>query len=488
VISGRADLKNSNCKNGLRSRRRRRLREARWFTGFALALVGLAWVGPSESASPAASGPVVKATVTRANSGKDSSGPDSSVQETNGQHNAVQDPFVVRELFRILREKPQGSKREAGSLDLLRHDFSVPLPGPIDRAVLLERRHDPKASNDTLFGPAWCSNLDLKLQLHDLNSQKLPQRIDLVECGLGRVRVFRQRLGAWVEEVSPARILKKSSGGYQFTEPPYPHFDRSGRLESFETTDKRRWEVQRDRVGRILAMRQAGKMIFRFARDADGRLLSVHDADGVARASYAQETYLRAATRGERWENFDFDQHDRLVGLREEGEKLGYRFDYTGYRVQSFSSPDRCRTRVIYEPEGLKSNRECLQIQTPTLPAQALATPRPLATPPPIDVRKFKRQDAFGAGEESVEVTFDNEGRPLRMEITDSMKRVRILVIDRDSTGAGRSLTETSGSKQIRVLFDRAQVGLEIERDRLLEEYEKWIQIIDFEDQRPKYE
>jgi len=391
-------------------------------------------------------------------------------------------------LFLVLPEKPQGTKRESGSLELVRHDFSVPLPGPIARAVLLERRHDPKAAPDSLFGPAWCSNLDLKLQLHDLNSQKIPARIDHVECGMGRVRVFRQRMGAWVEEVSPARILKKSGGGYQLTEAPYPHFDRSGRLESFETTDKRRWEIQRDRVGRILALRQAGKMIFRFARDADGRLLSLHDADGVARASYAQETYLRAATRGDRWENYDFDNHDRLVGLREEGEKLGYRFDYTGYRVQTFSSPDRCRTRVIYEPEGLRSNRECIQIQTPALPIRAMATPRPLATPAPIDVRKFKRQDAFGAGEEVAEITFDDEGRPLRIEITDSMKKQRVLVIERDSTGAGRSLTELSGTKQVRVLFDRAQSGLEVERDRLLEEYEKWIQIIDFEDQRPRYE
>lgn len=391
-------------------------------------------------------------------------------------------------LFLVLREKLQGSKREAGSLELVRQDFSVPLPGPMARAVLLERRHDPKAAPDSLFGPAWCSNLDLKLQLQDLNAQKVPARIDHMECGMGRVRVFRQRLGAWVEEVSPARILKKSSGGYHFTEAPYPHFDRSGRLESFETTDKRRWEIQRDRVGRIIALRQAGKLIFRFARDADGRLLSLHDADGVARASYAQETYMRAATRGDRWENYDFDNHDRLVGLREEGEKLGYRFDYTGYRVQTFSSPDRCRTRVIYEPEGLRSNRECIQIQTPTLPIRAMATPRPMATPSPIDVRKFKRQDAFGAGEEVAEITFDDEGRPLRIEITDSMKKVRVLVIERDTTGAGRSLTETSGGKQVRVLFDRAQSGLEVERDRLLEEYEKWIQIIDFEDQRPRYE
>jgi hypothetical protein len=114
---------------------------------------------------------------------------------------------------------------ETANLIVDRTDYSV------NSVPVITRKFRRLEKERGIFGPGWCSNLDLSLVGADAQN---PKQIELHDCqrsprahsiSISSVnRVYRRVLDAWVEESSASRILRKHDGRWELIEAPFSTF------------------------------------------------------------------------------------------------------------------------------------------------------------------------------------------------------------------------------------------------------------------------
>lgn len=363
-----------------------------------------------------------------------------------------------------------------------------------------------------LFGPGWCSNLDLSLKGPagtvlseavvsevDPRKKELPSTLELRDCFRAESsdrlrRVFKRTLEAWVEPGSGSRILLKSDGRWQLTEAPHAIFRQDGRLESFQSSDGLRWYVRRDSKSKIDSVDNLRSKAAKIHRNADGDVVSISESGGATLATYRHSVFLASVKKNGVNESYEYDSDDNILKLTlsESGrDSRVWGFSYrTIERVSSVQHADGCVSQWAYEkPIGESSglavastrareSKNCHATkQTATVRDVASTTVR--QNPKPSKVRQvlIRKPGPLGVGIEMAQVTLNSEDLPILFDIvgpdsTGKGQQVTRLEIEREAHSG--TVVKISGRKtsisfvQKPRAYDKSQLDL-------LDDYETWM-------------
>lgn len=381
---------------------------------------------------------------------------------------------------------------EAAKLEIERIDYaSQSIPVLVRTFRRLEKERG-------LFGPAWCSNLDLALL--GLEGAQ-PRQFELHDCQRGQSRIFRKVLDAWVEEGSGSRILRKPDGRWELTEVPFAIFRADGKLESFQTENRVRWYLRRDAAGNLEALDNLKQRPVKFHRNQVGDLDAILDASGKALVKYRLSTMLESTTSNGSTESFEYDADGNILKLTRSrtGDRAQlWRFSYTTAEwVSTIQHPDGCVSRWIFERSAggaddnsiaaiAKESKSCrVESAGSSVPAPVTPIVRKVASAPKgigangseglgakstgISLRK---PGPLGVGDERAEVTLNHEGMPVLFEITDASGKRRRLVIEREDISGSVSAIRANG---VEINMQKKPRQYSSRQLDLLDEYEAWM-------------
>lgn len=416
--------------------------------------------------------------------------PAGAAEETKAKDASGDEPFVI--------------DPETARLKIDRVDFefkNTPVVTRVFRRLQKDRG---------IFGPLWCSNLDLRLTDVEVSQPAMITLHDCSELGVSQnsSRRFRKVLDAWVEENSASRILKKPDGRWEQTEFPHAVFRADGLLESFNTTSRMRWTLRRDSNSVLISLDNLKGESVKFRRNLAGDLDALVLARGKKTlVQYRLSTLLESAQVAGRTEAYEYDTDGNIfkVLLTESGRTPRlWRLSYmTPEWVSAVLHPDGCTSKWTYAKVGddaggalrASETRNCprrpLLTATPPSPrpsAKPLApevkekpsfglastparVPSPSATPRPQQVM-IKRVGPLGMGEEKAQVTLNREGFPVLFEIVGSDQKVRRLEIEREEISGSTLLIR---SKDTEVSFKKRPREYDAKQLDLLDEYETWM-------------
>ena len=379
---------------------------------------------------------------------------------------------------------------ETAKFNLDRHDYKV------GSTVVVARSFRRLQKDRGLFGPGWCSNLDMKLTEVD-GAQ--PKVILLHDCMLiGRthepVRKFRLFLEAWVEESSASRILRKADGRWEQTEFPQAIFRRDGQLESFMTADRVRWHLRRDGASQISGLDNLKGKSIQFRRNVAGDLDALVDGTGSPLVQYRLTTMLESTKVGSLTERYEYDVDGNLLKLSHSSSKSAFkvwRFAYTTSEwVAKVHWPDGCVSEWLFErpsrggddlfesrpvaKESKSCRRETLEAVKPVTMAavsRKLAS-APKKSPSSTTQMMLKKAGPLGVGEEKSQVTLNREGLPILFEIIGPDQQVRRLEIEREEFSGS---TQKIRSRGVEVSFQKRPREYDSKQLDLLDDYEAWM-------------
>ncbi len=361
---------------------------------------------------------------------------------------------------------------------------------------VLERSFRRLQKERGVFGPGWCSNLDLKLSETE---DAQPKVIQLHNCMLlGKTaeptRKFRKFLDAWVEPSSASRILRKPDGRWEQTEFPQAIFRRDGMLESFLTTDRMRWHVRRDGSSQLSGLDNLKGKSIQFRRNIAGDLDAILDgATGATILKYRLTTMLESVQAGPLNEIYEYDGDGNVVKLthaRAKSETKFWRFAYTTAEwVSKVHWPDGCVSEWLFERssrdtgsfESLPVAKEAKNCRKETLeavkPVTLASVSRKLASSAGrIETSAsqvlLKKPGPLGIGEEKAQVTLNREGLPVLFEIVGPDQQVRRLEIEREEFSGS---TQKIRARGVEVSFQKKPRVYEAKQLELLDDYEAWM-------------
>jgi hypothetical protein len=379
---------------------------------------------------------------------------------------------------------------------------------------VITRAFRPLEKARRIFGPGWCSNIDLELIGADVQN---PKQIELHDClrslrnqstSVSAVnRVYRKVLDAWVEESSASRILRKHDGRWEMTEAPFASFRADGRLESFQTSDRVRWYLRRDAGSNLEWLDNMKQRPIKFHHNSNGDLDAILDGANRPIISYRMKTTLELAQAGNRIETYDYDGNGNLLRLSRGTLKTApdvWRFTYTTPEwVSAVLHPDGCTSKWLFDrslsnsegPANTNAIANAIAKESKSCKQETLGVGKPMATSATVDRKlasapkavvpngpsgietksskvTLRKPGPLGVGQEEAQVTVNRAGLPVLFEISGPQGQARRLEVQREDF-SGSTLLIRSGA--IEVNFRKKPHDFETKQLDLLDDYEAWI-------------
>lgn len=377
---------------------------------------------------------------------------------------------------------------ETVTLLLDRVDFAVKTTPIVTRSF---RRLE---KNRGLFGPSWCSNVDLVLNGVDVPQPKV---IEIYDCMRGQNRTFHKLLDAWIEDSSASRVLRKPDGRWELAEAPYPTFRHDGKLDSFVSEDNVRWFVRRDSNGRPEGIDNLKVKPIKFRRNLAGDLDAITGAGDKPIVAYTFSTVLTGVQVGSKTERYEYDsQGNVLKVLRTEpgAQARLWRFSYTTPEwVSTARSPDGCVSQWLFDRTGINDDgsRASIAKESKTCNKDAgeltAAVTRAVVSPQPTTVvanggrglaakpvqKTVRKPGPYGVGTETAHVTMNKDGHPVLFEVAAlGAGKARRIEIDREESTGSALAVRSQGTE---IVFRKKPRNFETRQLDLLDEYEAWM-------------
>lgn len=357
-----------------------------------------------------------------------------------------------------------------------------------------------------IFGPGWCSNIDLSLVGADAQS---PKQVELHDClrslrvhstAVSSVnRIYRKVLDAWVEESSASRILRKHDGRWELTEAPFATFRADGKLESFLASDRVRWYVRRDAGSNIESLDNMKLRSIKFHRNAAGDLDAIVENSGKPIVSYRLATMLELTQVGNNIESYDYDGEGNILRISRGTTKAApdvWRITYTTPEwVSTVLHPDGCTSKWLFDRSLSDADVPAIAKESKSCKQESLGVGRPMATSATADRKvasapkavmpngssglgskssrvTVRKPGPLGVGQEEAQVTVNREGLPVLFEISGQAGQARRLEIQREDF-SGSALAVRSG--EVEVKFRKKPRVFDAKQLDLLDEYEAWM-------------
>ncbi len=374
---------------------------------------------------------------------------------------------------------------ESARLQFDRIDFSS------QGQPVLQRSFARKEKERGLFGPGWCSNIDVALAGVESASPKV---IEMHKCGAEKLRTFHRVLEAWVEDSSSSRILKKADGRWELTEAPHMIFRHDGKLESFSTANQVRWYIRRDADGRPEALDNLKSRPARFRRNLAGDLDAILDSSGRPVVRYELGIMLQKTESKAAIENFEYEADGNVLRLLRRGAQDDrvriWRFSYTNPEwLSAAQTPDGCNLKWLFDRSGpvavARESRNCEKPVLndkirpvsaakvkPMISRQIAASPTALVAnggTASSDVEVIK-PGPMGLGKERASVRLDPEGLPVVFHIEGAARHRLEIVREK---GSGSAVLIRAGGTEVN--FRKKPRQYDSKQLELLDEYEEWM-------------
>lgn len=362
---------------------------------------------------------------------------------------------------------------------------------------VIERIFKRFESERGVFGPGWCSNLDLFLRgPAEIESTKkdLPASVELRDCFRAESkeqnqRVFKRTHDAWVEARTGARILLKSDGRWQLTEAPHAIFRPDGRLESFQAVDGVRWFLRRDAKSQIDSVDSLKSKAAKFHRDSEGDIVSLSENGGPPLATYRHNVFLMAVKKANVTESYEYDGDDNIIkiALRDSSRsEKAWGISYRSVeRVASIHHPGGCVSQWAFEkPIGETSGLAVASSRAKEVRNCPMSAKGPTTISSSRDVASLHTQRVLiqklgplGVGVEKAQVTLNADAMPVLFEIVSPSAKgeqpsVVRLEIEREPKSG--SVVKIRGRNTF-INFVQKPRNYEKNQLDLLDDYEAWM-------------